>query len=318
MKKQDLIQLKNTLSSLPVNTKQDLIAWLNDSLQMDTASVINSSQSELCCPHCHSEMVIRWGRDSDIQRYRCKACGKTFNSLTGSPLAHLHHREKWSDYLRCMQESLTLRESAKRTGINLTTAFKWRHRFLASAAANNLSPLSGIIEADETFFPESGKGKRDITHRKTRKRGGEADKRKKQEQVAVVIACDRQGHVSDTIPRKFDTENIHRFLEPITDSDSILCTDGASWYRTFASEHGLSHYRLIRMDNQRVIDNVFHIQHVNGYISRLKGWMKRFHGVGTAYLANYLAWRRLFETTAVDVKIWLQTALCPHQHHFQT
>ncbi|EKR2566370.1 hypothetical protein P6694_004908 [Escherichia coli] len=61
MKKQDLIQLKNTLSSLPVNTKQDLIAWLNDSLQMDTASVINSSQSELCCPHCHGEKVIRWG-----------------------------------------------------------------------------------------------------------------------------------------------------------------------------------------------------------------------------------------------------------------
>lgn len=131
MKKQDLIQLKNTLSFLPVNTKQDLIIWLNDSMQMDTASVIDSSRSELCCPHSHGEKVIRWGCDSDIQRYRCKACGKTFNSLTGSPLARLHHHEKWSDYFRCMQESLTLRESAKRTGINLTTAFKWCHRFLA-------------------------------------------------------------------------------------------------------------------------------------------------------------------------------------------
>lgn len=69
-------------------------------------------------PSLHSEKVIRWGRDSDIQRYRCKDCRKTFNSLTGSPLARLHHHEKWSDYLRCMQESLTLRESAKRTGIN--------------------------------------------------------------------------------------------------------------------------------------------------------------------------------------------------------
>ncbi len=67
MKKQDLIQLKNTLSSLPVNTKQDLITWLNDSLQMDTASVIDSSRSVLCCPHCLDEKVIRWVRDSDME-----------------------------------------------------------------------------------------------------------------------------------------------------------------------------------------------------------------------------------------------------------
>ncbi|MGE0970624.1 IS1595 family transposase [Klebsiella sp. WOUb02] len=318
MKKQDVIQIKSLLSSLPANTRLHLITWLNDNLQTDTASVIDTSPPELCCPHCHSEKAIRWGRDSDIQRYRCKDCGKTFNSLTGSPLARLHYHQKWFDYLRCMQEGLTLRESARRTGIDLTTAFRWRHRFLASAAANNINPLSGIIEADETFFPESSKGKRNIIHRKARKRGGEVDKRKKQEQVPVVIACDRQGRVSDCIPPEFDTENIHRFLEPIADKDSILCTDGACWYRTFASEHGMNHYRLIALDNQRVIDSVFHIQHVNGYISRLKGWMKRFHGVGTAYLPNYLAWRRLFETTVIDVKVWLQIALRHNQHTLQT
>ncbi|WP_131601513.1 hypothetical protein [Photorhabdus khanii] len=67
MKKQDLIQLKNTLSSLSVNTRLDLISWLDNSLQMDAASVINSCLPELCCPHCHSEKAIRWGHDSDIQ-----------------------------------------------------------------------------------------------------------------------------------------------------------------------------------------------------------------------------------------------------------
>lgn len=318
MKKQDLIQLKEAISPLPINTKQHLITWLNDSLQADADSLIETSQPVSCCPHCHSEHIIRWGHASGLQRYCCKSpdCGKTFNSLTGSALARLQHHEKWFDYLRCMLDSLTLRESAKRTGIDLKTAFRWRHRFLASASATNINSLSGIIEADETFFPESCKGKRHILHREARKRGGQGDKRK--ERVPVLIARDRLGHVSDHVPEAFNTEYVHRFLAPIIDKESILCSDGAKWYETFASKHDISHHRLITLDNQRVIGREFHIQNVNSYISRLKGWMSKFHGVGTVYLPNYLAWRRLFETTAVDMKTWLQIALRSNQQPLPT
>ena len=31
------------------------------------------------------------------------------------------------------------------------------------------------------------------------------------------------------------------------------------------------------------------------YDSRLKEWMRRFHGIATYYLANYLGWRRLID-----------------------
>ena len=44
-----------------------------------------------------------------------------------------------------------------------------------------------------------------------------------------------------------------------------------------------------------MIAGVYHVQNVNAYGSRLKGWMKRFHGVATRHLANYLGWRRLIE-----------------------
>ena len=40
---------------------------------------------------------------------------------------------------------------------------------------------------------------------------------------------------------------------------------------------------------------MYHIQNVNAYDSRLKLWMKRFHGVATQYLENYLGWRRWLE-----------------------
>jgi len=49
------------------------------------------------CPHCSSAEVRRWGRASGKPRYRCAGCGKTFNPLTGTPLAGLHHQERCAD-----------------------------------------------------------------------------------------------------------------------------------------------------------------------------------------------------------------------------
>ena len=34
------------------------------------------------CPHCDNCDVVRWGKASDLPRYRCKACSRTFNALT--------------------------------------------------------------------------------------------------------------------------------------------------------------------------------------------------------------------------------------------
>ena len=50
----------------------------------------------------------------------------------------------------------------------------------------------------------------------------------------------------------------------------------------------ITHHRLIALDGNRVIGKEYHIQNVNGYTGRLKTWMGRFNGVGTAYLENYL------------------------------
>jgi hypothetical protein len=45
----------------------------------------------------------------------------------------------------------------------------------------------------------------------------------------------------------------------------------------------------------RVVSGVYHIQNVNAYDSRLKQWMRRFLGVATKDLQNYLGWRRWLE-----------------------
>lgn len=311
MKQSELRALEQQLGTLPISQQKHLIHWLSHLLDSQITSLIDTSTDPQCCRHCGSPDFKKWGKSEGLQRYKCKesSCGRTFNALTGTPLARLRHKEQWLAYLLCMIDSLTLRQAAARLDIDLTTAFRWRHRFLSMASKTQASEVNGIIEADETFFKESYKGKRTIPHRSARHRGGQGKRTSKEDQVPVLIVRDRSGQVRDFVFDHLTKEQVHASLRPIVNKDAILCTDGASWYQTFAKQEQIAHHRLIRLDRQRVIGKAFHIQNVNAYIARLKTWMKRFHGVGTAYLANYLGWRRLFETMEISEKAWLRLAL---------
>jgi Ca2+-binding RTX toxin-like protein len=38
------------------------------------------------CGHCGSKNVSKWGKATAMKRYMCRACDRTFNALTGTPL----------------------------------------------------------------------------------------------------------------------------------------------------------------------------------------------------------------------------------------
>ena len=109
------------------------------------------------CPHCASRDIVGWGRSDGLLRYRCKACRRTFNALTKTPMAHLRKKEKWLDHAQAMIEGKSLAKTAKLCGVHPTTAFRWRHRFLRAPADDKPRTLSGIVEADETFILESSR-----------------------------------------------------------------------------------------------------------------------------------------------------------------
>jgi hypothetical protein len=59
----------------------------------------------------------------------------------------------------------------------------------------------------------------------------------------------------------------------------------------------IEHVVLNETDRDLVKDKVFHIQNVNNYHGKLKGWISRFRGVATKNLHNYVGWLRWFEQT---------------------
>ena len=68
----------------------------------------------------------------------------------------------------------------------------------------------------------------------------------------------------------------------------MLVSDGAHAYRAFANQASLPHVALNLSAGERGW-GMYHIQNVNNYGSRLKGWMRRFNGVATKYWTATLA-----------------------------
>ena len=252
--------------------------------------------AETGCPHCGNRDVIRWGQASGLPRYRCQGCGRTFNGLTKTPLARLRKKEKWSEQSQCLIDGLSISKAAERCGVDYKTAFRWRHRFLASLSSDKPKNLSGIVEGDETFVLESFKGKRSDLPRKARKRGGKATKRGlSSEQIPVIVARDRSGATTDAVLPKLDRASITAALGGIVTPANQFCCDGGKAIVAFARKAGIPHYVLPAPGKPTPDAPDLHINNVNAYHGRLKEWMRRFHGVATKNLPNYLGWRRALE-----------------------
>jgi transposase-like protein len=116
------------------------------------------------CPHCRVTGATLHGKSSiGRQRFRCRNmdCRRTYNIMTGTPMARARKPEKWGQYLGHMTSFMSVRKIVEAgVAINHKTAWRWRHCFLKVAANDNAAILSGVIEADETFFVRSFKGHR--------------------------------------------------------------------------------------------------------------------------------------------------------------
>lgn len=297
MKLNHFTNVLKSLSKLTNNQIHILQHRINDEINKGGTNLLidECKGGDIVCPHCGSETVGKWGSSCGLQRYRCKAesCRKTFNALTKTPLARLRKRHLWQANLDCMFDTLPLWRVAEELEIAISTAFRWRHRFLKAPTQDKPSELAGIIEADEMIFMESYKGNQTIHDRKPRKRGGLGDRRCKDDKIPVLIAKDRNGGLTDCILEEHTNKAIHDVLKPIVNTESILCTDGAHAYRAFAKEENIEHVRIIASKGERVKKKTYHIQNVNNHMSQTRTWMAPFHGVGTAYLANYLGWMRM-------------------------
>jgi transposase-like protein len=289
------------------------------------------SRAKRRCPHCGTEGAHLHGKDkNDRQRFRCCAieCRRTFNILTGTPMARARKPERWGHYLSHMTDHRSVRKiTTAGIGVNHTTVWRWRHRFLKAAAQDNTATLTGVIEADETFFVRSFKGHRGWVKgrppetRAARPRAWGATKRGLSgEQVPVLTALDNAGGVYEAILPSLTT--VEAALDGRIAAGSVVCSDGRTAYVKAAVTAGAEHRRVIvptitsaamkvaPVRTKRRQKGRLGLGRVNAHHGQIKGLVNgRCRGVATRYLGNYLGWHRAMLRTGFTGKALLDRAL---------
>lgn len=268
-----------------------------DALPFVLWAVFMSRQSG--CPHCAAPRAIRWGSFSGRQRYRCTRCKRTFSILTGTPAAYSKKLSLWAPYARCMAHGLTIRRSAAQLGIHPGTAFRWRHAYLEWLHSCDRERLVGWIELDSLRFAYSEKGRRDL-NRAPHGHGVCPGGLFGEYAANVLVACDRRSDVITAITSiattaRITSAEIGDALEgKVRGRPIVTCRQGRLGAAAlFARRLGGRFFDARR--RARHATGRAHIRNARAYGHRLNDWMRRFRGVATRYLSNYLLWHRVVD-----------------------
>jgi transposase-like protein len=191
-----LMQLLNQAAKLTRARRERVLAHLGTSLTYGRATTIVECRlaQRRGFPKCQAQHIVCNGQADGLQRYGCRGCGSTLSALTGTPLAGLRHRDKWIEQAQAMNDGLSVRKAAAIMDAHRTTAFRWRHSFLALPRDVKAHKPGGMAKADGTYVLRSCKGQRRKLLAEQaytpRHRGGKAAKRGlSDEQVCPLLCC---------------------------------------------------------------------------------------------------------------------------------
>jgi hypothetical protein len=195
-----------------------------------------------------------------------------------------------------MAASTSVRRSAALVGIHPSTAFRWRHATLGALKKSDETTLTGLLELGETGFAFSEKGRRHLD-RPARRRGvWEVTRRFRTRCVSVPVAYDRAGSVVSGVvltPHPYWRDLRDLLLSRVVGRAIVLANYGAaSSYGVAARVCGHTYHCVPRFGAPAAVDPLHHTDSVKCYIAGLRSWLRRFRGVATRYLDNYLTWHR--------------------------
>jgi transposase-like protein len=117
----------------------------------------------VACAHCASLEVTKRGRDEtqpQRQRYRCGACGRHFDDLTGTIFAG-HHQplRTWISCLYLMGLNLSNQQIARELNLHKDDVQQMTRQLRQGIVARKPTPvLHGEVECDEVYVVAGHKG----------------------------------------------------------------------------------------------------------------------------------------------------------------
>lgn len=245
------------------------------------------------CPKCGADehSLIKKGLSRGKQRFQCKCSQKKY-TYDSQQLTFYSHQpmEAWIKALEATLRLDPLDETARVIGVCRSTAFYMRHKLLAfmEKALDSGNALDGLVEADETYVPESQKGRK-VTHRKARLHGEGVNLQGiSHEQLCVCVATDRNHHVAARCGNRGRPTcgQIETALADWIANEVVFQCDGTQNYNDLIAHKNC---RKIELKRKEDYDKVHHLNTVNGLHNQFKHMIRKFRDVSTIYLNRYLA-----------------------------
>jgi transposase-like protein len=173
--------------------------------------------------------------------YRCRPCGRQFTVTVGTPLegSHLPLRH-WYLAMYLMLSTakpISAASLSKHLGVQYRTCWHVLHRLRAMLAGGEGLPLSGVVEADETYV--GGKARNLQKHRERPTRGRGTPK------PMLFAAIQRGGEARVAVIPSASAAAVEPLLFGWLDRDGTLCTDELGVYdwfgRKMRKHHRVNH-----------------------------------------------------------------------------
>ena len=275
-------------------TFQEIMQWAPEEAR-DYLERIRWPDGPVCLNGCASEVYrfeAKTQRNGTVGPTRhllkCKACRRQFTATVGTifedskvPL------NKWlaAIYLMCAsKKGISAHQLHRMLGVTYRTAWFMAHR-VRHAMGRDDGPLSGVIEADETYIGGKARG-----HPRQRLKGTERYEKAQRsyaDKVPVVGILERGGRVRPVVMEQgVGKGEVTEVLKEHIDLDrSILVTDESALYGKIKR---LLPHRTVKHANEYVTGDDIHTQGIEGFWSLLKrGLHGTYHHVAPAFLGMY-------------------------------
>lgn len=231
------------------------------------------------CPHCESVNTAETVRP---QPYRCRDCRKHFSAKVGTVMQHGRLPVKKWLYAMCLmsihKKGMSSIQLGKELGISQEAAWRLSHKLREGWNQGALFPMSGEVEADETYIGGKDRNK----HAKDRRRQGRGAVGKQ----PVMGFGERS------------TGNVRTFSVPATDEPTLKSKvrenveAGSNLYTNCASgDKGMREYRHEAAPHSagEYVRDQAHTNGAESFWSLLKrGITGSYHHIGVKHLSRYV------------------------------
>lgn len=231
------------------------------------------------CIRCQSPKISRL---KERHQFHCDGCTYQFSVRAGT-IFHDSHLPLWKWFLAVyvMGESkkgVSANQLKRMLGVSYKTAWYLCHRIRAAMTETDPEPLSGIVEADETY---TGNGPQRFGRRLPgRATGGNKS--------AIIGAVERGGRVRLKVSEHVDRAALHAFLRSVIDDETdAIYTDDFTPYDGIATET-MRHETVTHSKRQWVQGDV-HTQTMEDVWSLFKrSVLGSYHHLSVKHLQAYL------------------------------